>query len=159
MATISHIVIAHTCIWWLFLFWRVCRCTHTSVANRQVTCSGAEGTMLPSVGSMCLHTVTDIEKHPVFLWWLMTGNHMPIKTFGSNRELYGSIVIHKFETHLSHRSPYLKRSTRSTAFLPLDSNRNRKQRYCLPLVSDRKCGHTHIMVVWYKPDRVKVECA
>lgn len=40
MATISHIVIAHTRFWWLFLFWRVRRCTRTSLADRQVTCSG-----------------------------------------------------------------------------------------------------------------------
>lgn len=64
MATISHIVIAHTRVWRLFLFWRVCRCTRTSLAVCQVTCSGDEGTMLPSVGSVCLHTVTDSEKHP-----------------------------------------------------------------------------------------------
>lgn len=62
MATISHIVIAHTCIWWLFLFCRVCRCTHTSLAVCQVTCSDDEGTMLPSVGSKCLHTETDTER-------------------------------------------------------------------------------------------------
>lgn len=110
MATISHIVIAHTCIWWLFLFWRVSQCAHTSLADCQVTCSGEEGTMLPSVGSMCLHRARDIEKHPASLWWLMTGNHMPIKTFGSNQELYGSILLHTFETHLSLRSSSLKRS-------------------------------------------------
>lgn len=65
MATISHIVIAYTlCLMavYVFLFWRVCRCTHTSLADRQVTCSGDEGTMLPSVGSMCLHTADVIEK-------------------------------------------------------------------------------------------------
>ena len=104
MATISHIVFAHTCIWWLFLFWRVSWCVCTSLADRQVTCSGEEGTMLPSVGSMCLHTASDIEKHPASLWWLMTSNHMPIKTFSSNQELYGSILLHKFETHLSFRT-------------------------------------------------------
>lgn len=64
MATISHIVITHTRVWWLFLFWRVCRCTLTSLAVCRVTCSGDEGTMLPSVGSVCLHTVTDSEKPP-----------------------------------------------------------------------------------------------
>lgn len=63
MATISHIIIAHTCIWWLFLFWRVCQCTRTSLADRQVTCSGEEGTMLPSVGSMSLHTGSNADKH------------------------------------------------------------------------------------------------
>lgn len=127
------------CVWWLFLFWRVRRCARTSLADRQVTCSGDEGTMLPSVGSVCLHTVTDIEKHPAFLWWLMTGNHMPIKTFGCNQEPYGSIV---FETHLSHRSPSLKRSACTTTSLPLERNRNGKQRCCFPLVSDMKCSHT-----------------
>lgn len=33
----------------------------TSLAEHQVTCSGAEGTMLPSVGSRSLHRVNDGE--------------------------------------------------------------------------------------------------
>lgn len=107
MATISHIVIAHTRVWWLFLFCRVCRCAFTSLADRQVTCSGEEGTTLPSVGSMCLHTITDAPKHPALPWWLMTVNHLPIKTFGFS-QVWNT---NKFQTHTCQRSPSLKRST------------------------------------------------
>lgn len=39
-----------------FYFLRVSQCTPTSLADCQVTCSAHRGTMLPSVGSVCLHT-------------------------------------------------------------------------------------------------------
>lgn len=39
-----------------FYFLRVFQNTPTSLADCQVTCSAHRGTMLPSVGSVCLHT-------------------------------------------------------------------------------------------------------
>lgn len=111
MATISHIVIAHTRIWWLFLFWRVCQCSRTSLADRQITCSGEEGTMLPSVGSTCLHTASDAGKHtPAFLWWLMTDIYMPIKLFVSTQELYVWVIFHNFAARRNLRRGFFKRS-------------------------------------------------
>lgn len=127
MATISHIVIAHTGVWWLFLFWRVCRCAFTSLADRQVTCSWEEGTTLPSVGPMCLHTVTDSPKHPALPWWLMTVSHMPIETFGPSQAQYG-----KFKTHACHMSLFEKVNMHHSSFW-------------------YEVGYS-VTVVWYKPD-------
>lgn len=45
-----------------FYFGRFVRCTRTSLARRQVTCCVEGGTMLPSVGSVCLHTAADTGK-------------------------------------------------------------------------------------------------
>jgi len=66
---------------------------------------------------VCISTIQDsnltlkvciIEKTNSAVWWLMTGNRMPIKTIRSDQGLYGSMVFHKLETHLSHRSPSSK---------------------------------------------------
>lgn len=48
----------------------------------------------------------------------------------------------------------LKRSTGTIAFLPLEGNRNGKQRCCLPLVSDMKCSpaqcNSGMIQAWFR---------
>lgn len=63
-----------------FYFGGLLDVARTSLAEHQVTCSGGGGTMLPSVGSKCLHTADQGEQQPAFLRWLTTVNHMATGT-------------------------------------------------------------------------------
>lgn len=70
-----------------FYFGGLVDVARTSLAEHQVTCSGGGGTMLPSVGSKCLHTADQGEQQPALLWWLTTVNHMATGTPHSDSSL------------------------------------------------------------------------
>lgn len=91
-------------------------------------------------------------------WWLMTGNHMPIRTFGSHPRLYGSIAFHMFRTHLNHRRSLSLKGQRAPYYLFHLKATEMENKYASFLqVSDMKCGRTgRVMVEWYKPDSEKI---
>lgn len=80
MATISHIVIAHTLVWWLFLFWRVGGCCPYLIGGAP---SNLFWCWRNNVAICWIHvctqwsTVKNIQ-HP--LRWLITVSHMAKRT-------------------------------------------------------------------------------
>lgn len=112
MATISHIVIAHALIWWLFLFWRAGGCCPylTGGANNLFWWRRN------NVAICWFQVFAHSERR--LLWWLTTVNHMATRTSHS-----GSSSLK--QTHLNRGSP-LERSGHHGAS-SFDGSRNGKK--------------------------------
>lgn len=131
MATISHIVITHTRLWWLFFILEgLPKRPYLAGAAPTNLFWGTKGTMLPSVGSACFAHGGRLWKTPSApLWQHTAANHMPIRLRG-----HLSLVFRELETEVRHgSSSFGEVTTPPQLYLPFRKVIGwKKQRVCLP---------------------------
>lgn len=117
--------------------------TPTSLADCQVTCSAQEGTMLPSVGSMCLHTTRAMPCKNAprdDSWQAITcqlGPPTPTRTCGLPRR------DTQTQTHAIFCTIYS--NSRHGKIAPMRTPFSRRDKTHI-------LAHTVIMMGWYRPD-------